>query len=85
MRGTFEWRGGELKEAALVIFHDEDSEVFVNGKQVWSGLGFLTRYDIYDITRTLKVTLKTGRNTLAVHTRQTGGGQFIDLALLESL
>ena len=57
----------------------------MNGKQVWSGLGFLTRYDIYDITRTLKVTLKTGRNTLAVHTRQTGGGQFIDLALLESL
>ena len=22
LRGTFEWRGGELKEAALVIFHD---------------------------------------------------------------
>ncbi len=83
MRRTFDWAGGNLKSAALVIFHDEDSEVFVNGKRVWGGQGFLTHYDIYDITSALKQALKPGKNTLAVHTHQTGGGQFIDLALLE--
>lgn len=82
LRQNFEWNGEPFKAGALVISYDEDTEVYVNGQKVWSHVGFINNYAIYEITATLKAALKKGSNTLAVHTRQTGGGQFIDLALL---
>jgi hypothetical protein len=82
LRRTFEWKGGSIKEAALVIFHDEDTEVYVNGKKVWSRNGFGTAYELFSITEALKSALRKGQNSLAIHTHQSGGGQYIDLALL---
>jgi len=82
LRKKFEVKNQNIKTAALVIFYDEDTEVFVNGKKIWERSGFTTRYEIFDVTNELKKALKSGVNTLAVHTHQTGGGQFIDLALL---
>jgi len=82
LRRTFDWNGGDLKEAALVAFYDEDTVVYVNGERIWSRQGYLTGYEMFSVTDTLKRALRKGKNTLAVHTRQTGGGQFIDLALL---
>jgi hypothetical protein len=82
VRRNFDYDGRSLTQAALVIFHDEDTEVYVNGQKVWSGKGFLTAYGMYSITDALKQALKKGANSLAVHTRQTGGGQFLDLAIL---
>ena len=37
---------------------------------------------MFMLTDELGKALKKGTNTLAVHTHQTSGGQFIDLALL---
>jgi len=84
LRRTFEWSGDSLKEAALVIFHDEDTDVYVNGQRIWNRGGYINGYEMYSVTDTLKRALRKGTNTIAVHTRQTGGGQFIDLALLVS-
>jgi len=82
LRRTFDWKGGNLKDAGLVIFHDEDTEVYVNGKKIWSRSGFGTAYEMFSVTDALKSALRKGQNTLAVHTHQSAGGQFIDLALL---
>jgi len=82
LRRAFQWNGGNLKDAALVIFWDEDTEVYVNGKEIWNRSGFVTSYEMFSVTDALKGALRKGQNTLAVHARQSGGGQFIDLALL---
>lgn len=82
LRQNFDYDGAAIKTAALVIFYDEDTEVFVNGQLIWKRGGFTTTYDAFAVTETLKKALKPGSNTLAVHTHQTGGGQFLDLALL---
>lgn len=84
LRRNFEWSGDNWKEAALVIFYDEDTEVYVNGQRIWNRSGYVNGYEIFSVTDTLKRVLRKGQNTIAVHTRQTGGGQFIDLALLIS-
>jgi hypothetical protein len=82
LRRTFDWNGDLLKAAALVIFYDEDTEVFVNGKKIWNRTGYVTAYEMFEVTDAIKKAIRKGRNTLAIHTHQTGGGQFIDLALL---
>jgi beta-galactosidase/beta-glucuronidase len=82
LRRSFEWNGKDIASAALVILHDENTEVYVNGQAVWERGGYNTAYESFDVTGALKRALKPGKNTLAIHTRQTVGGQFIDLALL---
>ncbi|HEX7654109.1 MAG TPA: glycoside hydrolase family 2 TIM barrel-domain containing protein, partial [Verrucomicrobiae bacterium] len=82
LRQDFNWEGGSVGGAALVIFHDEDTEIYVNGELVWSRPGFNTRYETFVITDTLKRALRPGKNLVAIHTHQTGGGQCIDLGLL---
>jgi len=82
LRQNFEFQGASIKTAALVIFYDEDTEVYVNGREIWRHSGYVTTYEAFAVTEKLNKALKKGRNTLAVHTHQTIGGQFIDLALL---
>jgi len=84
LRQNFDFAGdaNAIKSAALVVFYDEDTEVYVNGLEIWHHGGFTTAYDAFTVTDTLSRALHKGSNTLAVHTHQTVGGQFIDLALL---
>jgi hypothetical protein len=68
--------------AGVIVRHDEDIEVYVGGILVVSVQGFNTKYDAYDVTKGLKAVLKPGKNVVAVHVRQTGGGQYIDVSLV---
>jgi len=82
LRKTFEYDGEEIRKGAIVILYDEDTEVYVNGRKIFGVERFITNYQLYSVTEPLKMTLKKGTNTIAVHTRQTAGGQYIDLAVL---
>ena len=66
----------------LKIHHDEDAEIYLNGKQIKTFKGFLKQYAEIDVTDECLDVLQTGRNTLAIHCKQTGGGQYIDAGLL---
>jgi hypothetical protein len=56
--------------------------VYVNGQKIFGAEKFITQYQLYPVTEPLKKALKKGTNTIAVHTHQSSGGQYIDLALL---
>ena len=66
----------------LRIHHDEDAEVYLNGKQIRKFTGHVGRYVDVDITEASLDVLQTGRNTIAIHCKQTSGGQYIDAGLL---
>lgn len=82
LRKSFQYDGTSLKAGAVVISYDEDTEVFVNGQQILGVKGFINNYTIRNVTEALSKALRKGENQMAVHTHQTTGGQYIDLALL---
>ena len=82
LRKTFEFDGHEIKHGAIVISFDEDTEVYINGQKVLSTEKFITNYEMRTCTAELRKALQKGTNTIAIHTHQTVGGQYIDLAVL---
>ena len=65
----------------LTIQHDEDVEVYLNGQLVFEAKGHITDYKHVALSEEVVASLQTGRNVVAVHVKQTTGGQFIDLGL----
>ena len=80
-RKTFEYDGHPLKSGAVVIKHNDSTEIYVNGQHITSVRGSKGYYLIL-LTEELKNALKKGSNTLAVHSHEGGKGQWIDLAVL---
>ncbi|MDH7600488.1 MAG: glycoside hydrolase family 2 TIM barrel-domain containing protein, partial [Sedimentisphaerales bacterium] len=68
-------------DLALVIHHDEDAEVYLNGQLIKTFKGYLTNYRFVVLTQDALQALKLGSNLLAVHCHQTAGGQYIDVGL----
>jgi len=65
----------------LHMFHDEDLEIFVNGKRLLADGGFLSKYQDLTLGDDAKRLFHPGKNTIAVHCKQTSGGQGVDLGL----
>jgi len=72
------------ENAALLIHHDEDVEVFINGKPVASLTGWTMEYTVVEIAASERSALRSGENTLAVHCRQDTGGQYIDVHVVDA-
>jgi hypothetical protein len=69
---------------ALLIHHDEDVEVYLNGQSVASLKGYTRQYQVASLDVEKYSALRVGKNILAVHCRQTDGGQFIDVHVIDA-
>lgn len=83
LRRSFTLKSGKLVAPHWYVHHDEDADVYLNGKLVATFSGYTSGYSRIPLDATARAALKAGRNVLAVHVRQTRGGQYIDLGLDE--
>lgn len=80
LRRTFTLPVAAEGDLYLKIFHDEDAEIYIDGKLVTTLRGYTSSYQLVALPSTLK--LAAGEHTLAIHCRQTTGGQYIDAGLV---
>lgn len=83
IRREFELENIDFAQLSFLVHHDEDVDIYLNGEKVASYAGYVTGYEIVPCGEAALKELKAGKNVLAAHCRQTGGGQFIDIGLVD--
>jgi len=83
LRRTFDLTRPPAGEVRLTMHHDEDADVYVNGYLATKAGGYTSNYRVFRITAEAAASLRAGTNTIAIHCKQTGGGQYIDAGLVE--
>lgn len=71
-----------INELFLKLNHDDNIEVFLNGKKVYEKAGWTNSFQYLPIN---KSDLKAGQNQIAIHLRNTAGGRFLDFGLVDRL
>jgi hypothetical protein len=76
--------GIEQSRLQLLVYHDEDAEIFLDGVLAASESGYVTAYQPVELPAIAQAKLKPGATVVvAVHCHQTGGGQGIDVGLID--
>lgn len=77
LRRRFEWSEGDGDDLVLVLHHNEDVEVRLNGVPAYSREGYEADYTVVEVGEKARATVRPGTNLLAVHCRNEQGGQYV--------
>jgi hypothetical protein len=70
----------DLDNLMMKLYHDEDCEIYINGTKVLLRTGYTTDYELDKFPSDYKSCLNLNdSNIVAVHCKQTYGGQYLDL------
>ena len=72
------------KDLSLLLHHDEDAEIYINGQLVAQVEGYASEYITVPLDEKGAGALRPGTNLLAIHCHQTTGGQFIDAGIVQA-
>ncbi len=81
-RRTFNLNKLTSNKVYLRINHDDNIEVYINGKKAHAKEGWTNRLSYVEIDASL---LKVGNNILAIHCANSAGGRWLDAGIVEEL
>jgi hypothetical protein len=64
--------------------HDDDAEVYVNGVLALRASGASSTYEDFSFNPRARRVMKSGKNLIAIHCRNTGGEQYIDFGFVKA-
>ncbi|MEO8860236.1 MAG: DUF4965 domain-containing protein [Ginsengibacter sp.] len=82
VRRTFILNKTGFDKLYLKIKHDDNTEVYLNGEEIYKYNGWLNKFKNIPIEDAIKEKLKTGKNILAIHVANTAGGAYLDAGLV---
>lgn len=68
--------------AKLLIFHDDDVEVYINGVLAVQRKNWTSSFILVDITPEARKAFKKGKNVIAMHCNSPRGGQHLDVGIV---
>ncbi|MDD7884751.1 glutaminase family protein [Flavivirga sp. 57AJ16] len=81
-RRVFDLDNKNLKNLYLKLRHDDNVVVYLNGNKIYETEGWLHRYKYIPINQNIIKKLKSKDNVLAIHVKNTAGGQWLDAGLV---
>jgi hypothetical protein len=66
------------------LSHDDDAEVYINGVLALRATGASSTYEDFSFNSRGRRALKSGKNLIAIHCRNTGGEQYIDFGFVKA-
>lgn len=81
IRRDYDFPADALKDLQLWIQHDDDAEVYINGILA-AQLPYANRYEPIALSAAAQKALRPGKNTVAIHCKDTGGHQYIDIGFV---
>jgi hypothetical protein len=83
LRREFNLPEVKTEDLSLIVHHDDDVEISINGVPAAKATGATSTYETLPLNAKALAALRTGKNLLAVHCKQTTGGQYIDVGMVE--
>lgn len=84
-RRTFDIAKAPSDKLYLKLYHDDNVEVYINGEEVYRCECWNNEYKYYEISDEIRKKLKKKGNVLAIHVRNTAGGQWLDAGIVEKV
>jgi hypothetical protein len=83
IRREFDLPTDAFKDLNLLFHHDEDCEVYINGQLAAKRRRNTTEYVEQPINEDARKAMRKGKNVIAIHCKQTVGGQYIDAGIVQ--
>lgn len=72
-----------INQLFLKLNHDDNIEVYLNGKQIYSKQGWTNDFQYYELSISDKGLLKNGENVIAIALKNSAGGRYLDFGLVD--
>jgi len=85
VRRVFTLNDLNIDKLVLKLHHDDNIEVYLNGRKVYSFSGWTSDFKLITLSDKFINKLKQGENVLAIHCENTAGGAWLDVGLLDEV